>query len=80
AEEASIEVLEMTPVAVMPYGDGVDFLFEAKRWRGTPRIGEPNRCDDLLWAPPDRLPERTAPYLGKALELRSAGAWYHEFR
>ena len=80
AEEAGIEVLDMAPVVVMPYGDGVDFLFEAKRWRGTPRIGEPDRCDDLLWAPSDRLPEKSAPYLGKALELRSTGIWYHEFR
>lgn len=79
AEEAGIEVLDMAPVVVMPYGDGVDFLFEAKRWRGTAKIGEPNRCDDLIWVPPDQLPEKTAPYLGKALELRSAGIWYHEF-
>lgn len=79
-EEARIEVLDIDPVIVMPYGDGVDFLFEARRWRGTAEIGEPDRCDDLVWAPPDRLPEKTAPYLRKALELRSTGTWYHEFR
>lgn len=80
AEEARIEILEIEPSIVMPYGDGVDFLFEAGRWRGTARIGEPDRCDDLVWVPPDRLPDKTAPYLRKALELRSAGTWYHEFR
>ena len=80
AEEARIEVLEIEPRIVMPYGDGIDFLFEAKRWRGTAAIGEPDRCDDLVWAPPDRLPDKTAPYLRKALELRKAGTWYHEFR
>ena len=80
AEEACIEVLEIEPRIVMPYGDGVDFLFEAKRWHGTARIGEPDRCDDLVWVPPDRLPDETAPYLRKALELRSASTWYHEFR
>ena len=80
AEEAGIKVLEMTPVAVMPYGDGVDFLFEAKRWRGTAEIGEPDRCDDLVWVPPDQLPDKTAPFIRKALALRSVGTWYHEFR
>ena len=80
AEEARIEILEIEPSIVMPYGDGVDFLFEARRWRGTARIGEPDRCDHLVWVPPDRLPEKTAPYLTKALELRSAGTWYYEFR
>ena len=79
-EEAGVEVLEIEPSIVMPYGVGVDFLFEAKRWRGTPAIGEPDRCDDLVWVSPDRLPEKTAPYLRKALELRSTGTWYHEFR
>ncbi|MDE0452620.1 MAG: NUDIX domain-containing protein [Gammaproteobacteria bacterium] len=79
-EEARIEVLEIEPVIVMSYGDGVDFLFEARRWSGTAQIGEPDRCDDLVWVRPDRLPEKTAPYLQKALELRSAGTWYHEFR
>ena len=80
AEEAGIEVMETTPVAVMPYGDGVDFLFEAKRWRGTAEIGEPDRCDDLVWVPPDQLPDKTAPFIRKALALRRAGTWYHEFR
>ncbi len=79
AEEARIEVVEIEPCLVMPYGDGVDFLFEAKRWRGTAQIGEPDRCDDLVWVRPDQLPEKTAPYLRKALELRNAGIWYHEF-
>ncbi|MDE0226900.1 MAG: NUDIX domain-containing protein [Gammaproteobacteria bacterium] len=72
-EEARIQVLEIEPVIVMPYGAGVDFLFEARRWSGTAQIGEPDRCDDLVWVPPDRLPEKTAPYLQKALELRSVG-------
>ena len=79
AEEARIEVLEIEPSVVMPYGDGVDFLFEARRWRGTARIGEPDRCDDLVWVPPDRLPGKTAPFIEKALELRRTGSWYHQF-
>ena len=79
-EEACIEVLEIEPSIVMPYGDGVDFLFEAKRWEGTAAIGELDRCDDLVWVRPDHLPEKTAPYLRKALELKSTGTWYHEFR
>ena len=80
AEESRIEVLEIEPSIIMPYGDGVDFLFEARRWRGEARIGEPEFCDALTWAAPDRLPDPTAPFVTKALELRAAGDWYHEFR
>lgn len=78
-EESGIEVLEAVPVAVMPYGGGVNFLFEAKRWRGTAVIGEPDRCDDLRWVSPHRLPNKTAPYLRKALDLRRTGTWFHQF-
>lgn len=80
AEEVCVAVAEIEPVAAMPYRHGVDFLFEARRWSGTARIGEPESCDDLRWAPPDRLPDPTAPFVTKALELRANGIWYHEFR
>ena len=78
-EESGIEVLEAAPVLVMPYGGGVNFLFEAKRWRGTAVIGEPDRCDDLRWVSPHQLPNKTAPYLRKALNLRRTGNWFHQF-
>ena len=41
AEEARIEILEIEPSIVMPYGDGVDFLFEARRCAAPP--GSVNR-------------------------------------
>ena len=79
-EEACIEVQDIAPLIAMPYRGGVDFLFEASRWRGTAAIGEPERCDDLLWAPLMNLPADTAPFVRKAVALREAGVWYHEFR
>ena len=79
-EEVGIEIVEVEPVIAMPYRHGVDFLFEARRWRGEARIGEPQLCDDLCWAPVDSLPAPTAPFVVKALELRARGTWYHEFR
>ena len=80
SEEVCVQVSDLEPVIAMPYRHGVDFLFEARRWSGTARIGEPECCDDLCWAPPDRLPDPTAPFVAKALELRAVGTWYHEFR
>lgn len=80
SEEVCIDVAEIEPVIAMPYRHGVDFLFEARRWSGDARIGEPEFCDALTWAAPDRLPDPTAPFVTKALELRAAGDWYYEFR
>lgn len=78
-EEARIRVLHLAPVVAMPYPGGVDFVFEATRWRGTPAIGEPDKCDALVFAPVDALPERTTKFVKVALASRAAGVWYREF-
>ena len=78
-EEALIEVADIRPTVVMPYDGGVDFIFEATRWSGTPGIGEPAKCDDLLFAPPDALPSPTVAFVGAALECRAQGVWFREF-
>jgi 8-oxo-dGTP diphosphatase len=78
-EEVGLDVLEVHPRAVMPFERGVDFLFEATRWCGSASILEPENCDDLVWTLPSALPDPTVPFVEKALELRDAGIWYHEF-
>lgn len=78
-EEALVEVANIEPVVVMPYDGGVDFIFEATRWSGTPGIGEPDKCDDLLFAPTHALPSPTVAFVEAALECRAQGVWYREF-
>lgn len=78
-EETGIEAKQLEPVVVMPYSGGVDFVFEVSNWTGSPTIGEPDKCDDLVFAPVDALPQPTAAFVGKALELREQGVWYHQF-
>ncbi len=77
-EEARIGVAEIGPAVAMPYDGGVDFIFEAKDWSGEPGIGEPGKCDDMFFAPPDRLPSPTVPFVGVVLECRARGVWYRE--
>ncbi len=78
-EEARVEVADIKPVVAMPYDSGVDFIFEATRWSGTPGIGEPDKCADLLFAPTDALPTPTVAFVAAALECRTQGVWYREF-
>ena len=77
-EEARVEVADIKPIVVMPYDGGVDFIFEAMRWSGTPGIGEPDKCDDLLFALPDALPSPTVTFVAAALECRARGVWFRE--
>ena len=78
-EEALVDVADIKPVVVMPYDGGVDFIFEATRWSGTPGIGEPDKCDDLLFAPTGALPSPTVAFVEAALECRAQGVWFREF-
>lgn len=45
----------------------IDLFFRANKWKGEPRIMEPDRCDDLKWCDPDRLPRNTIPYVKQAI-------------
>jgi 8-oxo-dGTP diphosphatase len=45
----------------------VDLVFSVESWSGTPSIGEPRKCTELVWAPLDRLPSDTIDYVGAAL-------------
>lgn len=78
-EEVKVSVLDLVPCVVMPFPEGVDFLFETRSWTGLPRIGEPELCRKLGWFSIGQLPANTAPFVVKAIELRRKAVWYHEF-
>ncbi|MCJ7804900.1 NUDIX domain-containing protein [Patescibacteria group bacterium] len=55
------------------------FFFTAKSWNGTPKIMEPDKCDDLKWFSLDNLPDNMVPYIKKAIESYVIGETYSEF-
>ncbi len=57
----------------------IDLFFRARRWRGTPRVREPEKCDDLSWFPIDRLPKKTSPFTRQAIAGIRARGPYSEF-
>lgn len=79
-EESSLSLESLHPVVVMPFDGGVDFIFESRRWQGTPAIGEPTKFSNIGWFDPLALPRKVAPFVPKALELIDSGTWYHEYR
>ena len=78
-EEARIDIDAAHPVATLPFDTGVNFLFHATEWHGTPGIGEPEKCDHLSFVNPAALPPNTVPWLAPALALGKRGAWYQDF-
>lgn len=41
----------------------VDLFFTASEWDGEPRIREPHKCSELVWADPDALPDDALDFL-----------------
>jgi 8-oxo-dGTP diphosphatase len=81
-EETGIVEPELTPVCVLAYRSdshqGLNFVFEATRWRGTPANAEPEHCDVAGWFALNTLPEPRVGWLAEALRMRGSGQWYRE--
>ena len=82
-EETGVQPQDIEPRCVLPYisgrHQGLNFLFEAHRFEGDPRVNEPEFFDGCCWARRDDLPARVAPWLADALAM-PPGRWFQEFR
>ncbi len=48
----------------------IDYYFELQEYEGIPKIMEKDKCDELIWAEIDNLPEPFINYEGAFLEER----------
>lgn len=84
-EEAGIDIkLENIELAHVMHrkaalDERVDFFFEAKDYEGTPKIMEPEKCDEIQWFPLDNLPENTIDYIRQAIKNYRSGKFYSEY-
>jgi 8-oxo-dGTP diphosphatase len=51
----------------------LNLFFTVAAWTGTPTIGEPEKCTELVWADPADLPADTIDYLPSVLAAVAAG-------
>lgn len=78
-EEVGIEVdpedLELAALFQSDFEPGVrylNYIYKAKRYVGSPAIGEPEKIDDLKWFAPDNFPEKLT--VGARVFLLSLGS------
>ncbi len=57
----------------------IAFFFTTRRWAGTIRNMEPERCDGLIWFNVEALPVNMVPYVRNAIEQYLKGNIYSEF-
>ncbi len=51
----------------------LDLFFAVENWNGTPVIGEPGKCSELVWADRHNLPADVIDYVATALGAAAAG-------
>lgn len=57
----------------------VDFFVRVQAWKDNPFNNEPDKCDELVWADFNSLPEKTIPYVRRAIENHLNGVVFDEF-
>jgi len=84
-EEIGIEIdlEDLNLIHVMyrkePTEERVNFFFEIEKWKGEPKIMEPQKCDDLNWFSLDNLPENIIPYIKQVIDSYRNGRFYSEY-
>lgn len=84
-EEVNVEVKEThQPIHVMHRVNGkeerIDYFFLIKDWQGLTKIGEIEKCSELVWFKIWQLPENIIPYIKFALEKVQEGVLFSEFK
>lgn len=54
-------------------------FFETTQWEGTPKIGEPNKHADLVWATVKDVPGKCVPYVEEAVNKIDKANLYTEY-
>ncbi len=85
-EELGIEIepqdLEFSSLMHATFKDGGEYLlvtFSAKKFIGTAKIMEPNKCSELKWFNINQLPEEVADTRRIAIESYKNKNYYNEF-
>ena len=58
--------------------DYINVFFTTKKYSGTPKIMEPNKCDDLQWFDIENLPENIIPRIKNVLININKGILYDD--
>jgi ADP-ribose pyrophosphatase YjhB (NUDIX family) len=55
-------------------------FFLAEKWEGEIENKEPNRCEELIWATIEELPENIVPYVKDAIESYTKQIHFSEYK
>lgn len=73
-----LEFVELLHRRSFQHRDYLDVFFRVRRWKGEPRIMEPDKCDDLMWVSFDALPDMVVPHQRMVLDDLDRGQKFLE--
>ena len=50
----------------------IDFIFKTRHWLGDIINNEEDKCEEIIWADKDQIPENTLDFIPKLLELNDS--------
>ena len=62
-----------------PENDRADFYFTASKWKGAPKIKEPDKCEAIKWFSLNDFPQNTIDYTTMVINCCKSGVLYSEF-
>lgn len=68
-----------TPVEGAVADERIEFFLRVSKWDGLPRITEPDKCDELIWASLNQLPSNTIPYIRHVIEHVQMDVTFSEY-
>jgi len=68
AEPDDLELIHVHQNHHNPQTPHYGYIFIANKWRGEPRLVEPEKSDDARWFPLTKLPAKLSPYVRAALK------------
>ena len=54
-------------------------FFVANKWKGTPKVNEPEKHSEVRWVDLDKLPRNTIPYVKQAIKAFKINQRYSEY-
>jgi 8-oxo-dGTP pyrophosphatase MutT (NUDIX family) len=83
-EETGVDIQpeDLAFSSVMHRNEGeerVDFFVHVHKWEGEPVNTEPEKCSELRWADVKKLPEKTIPYVRRAIKNHQEEIRFDEF-
>ncbi|HSX17801.1 MAG TPA: NUDIX domain-containing protein [Candidatus Saccharimonadales bacterium] len=80
AKEEDLEFFHICQNYMTPDKPYMFIMFRVNKWTGEPKIMEPHLSDDQAFFPLEKLPDKTLPYVAKALgELDSKSVSFSYF-